>query len=521
VVTISNSSRSAAPLPPAVARDAGRLRRRLATVLGAGALVVALTSTAAQAAATAAYVPGVVVVGFAGATPAGARDATLARAGMLRSSAPQADVREVKLRPGVSVAAAVAHLRGRRGVLWAVPDYIAHAAQAPAVEPPAFEPLAQFADQLTLPPAFIPNDEGTAGAAAGWQQLQWNFAGQFGVGAPQAWGNLIADGRPGGAGVVVAVLDTGIAYANHGRYVRSPDFSAHEFVQGYDFVAHSRHYPEDRNGHGTQVAGTIAEETNNTVGLTGLAYGVRLMPVRVLDALGNGDATTIAQGIIYAVNNHAQIINMSLEFTAGTITARDIPQLIDAIDYAHSKNVLVVAAAGNDEDSQLSYPAKARYVLSVGATTSDGCLAWYSNYGSGLGLVAPGGGGDASIPGDSDCDPDGGAGPDIYQETFTNVNNPNPRVFGLPDGYFGTSMAAPHVTATAALVIASGVLGPHPTVAAIVARLESTATSLGTDDSQYFGAGLVNAAAATAPSGSTGPSGATGTTGTSGATGTT
>jgi len=83
------------------------------------------------------------------------------------------------------------------------------------------------------------------------------------------------------------------------------------------------------------------------------------------------------------------IINLSLEFEAGTITAADIPQLIQAIAYAHSKNVLVVAAAGNDAIGQISYPAKAPYVLAVGATTIDGCLAEYSNFGANLALVAP------------------------------------------------------------------------------------------------------------------------------------
>jgi serine protease len=492
-------------------------------------MLVVLVPAVAQA-ATATYVPGVVVVGFANTTPTGVRNATLARVGMVRASSPESDVREVKLRPHVSVASAVARLRGGRGVLWAVPDYIAHMAgvsvAASAQGSFAFTPMVPFNDQLALPPPFIPDDPGTTGDAGGWQQLQWNFAGQFGVNAPQAWANLIADGRPGGTGVTVAVLDTGIAYANHGRFVRSPDFSGHEFVEGYDFVANSPYYPEDRNGHGTQVAGTIAEETDNGIGVTGLAYGARLMPVRVLNSQGAGSATAIAEGVLFAVKHHAQIINMSLEFTPGSVKATGIPELIDAIDYAHSKNVLVVAASGNDQDGQIAYPAKARYVLAVGATTADGCLAWYSNFGSGLALVAPGGGGDASIPDDSDCAPKAPAGPDIYQETFANVNDPNPHVFGLPSGYIGTSMAAAHVSATAALVIASGVLGPHPTVAQIIARLESTATPLGPSggDSARFGAGLVNAAAATAPigsSGSTGTSGASGSSGSSGSTGST
>ncbi|MGD0981966.1 MAG: S8 family serine peptidase [Solirubrobacteraceae bacterium] len=504
---------------------------RLRSALGALAafLIVFCSSPAAAAAAgTAPYEPGVVVVGFAGHTATAIRNATLAHAGIDGSQSEASGVRELTLRRGVSVSAALARLRGRRDVLWAVPDYIAHAAGAttplPLEQQFPFDPTAPVGDELvgSVGTPFDPNDPGSAGTPGGWQQLQWNFAGQWGVGAMQAWGNLIADGHPGGRGVTVAVLDTGIAYDNHGRYIRSPDFSASEFVAGYDFVSHSP-YADDRNGHGTQVAGTIAEQTDNGIGVTGLAYGVRLMPVRVLNRAGTGSASTIAKGVYFAVNHHAQIINLSLEFDAGTISAADIPQLIQAIAYAHSKNVLVVAAAGNDATGQISYPAKAPYVVAVGASTIDGCLGGYSNFGAGLALVAPGGGGDAAIPGDSNCQPGMSAGPsaDIYQETYASVANPNPRVFGLPSGYFGTSMAAPAVSAAAALVIASGVLGAHPSVAAITARLEDTATPLapaGSDDSKYFGAGLLNAAAATAPTGSSGTTGVTGTTGSSGST---
>ena len=201
------------------------------------------------------------------------------------------------------------------------------------------------------------------------------------------------------------------------------------------------------------------------------------MPVRVLDSQGNGGATAIAEGIRWAVAHHAQIINLSLEFTAGTVKASSIPELINAIDYALGRNVLVVAASGNEGVGQLSFPAKAKGVVAVGATTPDGCLGYYSNFGPGVTLVAPGGGADADVPGDPHCHPNQTTDVDIYQETFADVDSPRYRVFGLPAGYFGTSMAAPHVSAAAALIIASGVLGPHPTVAAIIAQLTQTATS--------------------------------------------
>ena len=143
--------------------------------------------------------------------------------------------------------------------------------------------------------------------------------------------------------------------------------------------------------------------------------------------------------------------------------------------------------------------ARAPDVVAVGATTEHGCLANYSNDGTGLTLVAPGGGADADLPGDPNCHPEGPSGRDIYQETFTGSS---PQRFGLPSGYEGTSMASPHVAATAALIIASGVLGRDPAPAQLIARLRATARPLGgPSDSRLYGAGLVNAAAATAPGG--------------------
>jgi serine protease len=296
--------------------------------------------------------------------------------------------------------------------------------------------------------------------------------------------------------VIVAVLDTGVAYANRGRFHLSPDFSRYQFVKGYDFIRRDA-YPNDRNGHGTFVASTIAEATNNGVGLTGLAYGVRILPVRVLDTQGEGEASTIAEGVRFAVDHGAQVVNLSLEFSPG-VTARDIPELIEAIRYAHRHRVLVTAAAGNEGHTAVAYPAHAPYVISVGATTENGCLAAYSNDGSGLTLVAPGGGPDADLLGDPNCKPEQ-PGRDIYQVTFTGSS---PRRFGIPSGYEGTSMATPHVSAVAALVIASGVLGRHPTPAQLTARLRATARKLGGGgDERLYGAGLLDAAAATAPGG--------------------
>ncbi len=343
----------------------------------------------------------------------------------------------------------------------------------------------------------IPNDTGIpgiGGAPGDWVPAQWNFTGQFGVQAPQAWANVAAEGAPGGKGVIVAVLDTGVAYMNRGRYRRSPDFSRWGFVQGYDFVDHTP-YANDRNGHGTFVAGTIAEATNNHYGLTGLAFAAQIMPVRVLNSAGEGDATTIAEGVRFAVNHGARVINLSLEFSSD-VTASDIPQLMRALHYAYRKRVVVVAAAGNEGHTAIAYPAKAPHVIAVGASTEHGCLAGYSNDGPGLTLVAPGGGADADLPGDPNCHPEDPSGRDVFQMTFTGSS---PRVFGFPDGYEGTSMATPHVAATVALMLAGRVLGRRPTVTQITRRLRATARKLGgPSDAGLYGAGLLDAAAATA-----------------------
>jgi serine protease len=344
--------------------------------------------------------------------------------------------------------------------------------------------------------AYTPNDPGRAdGGPGGWLGVQWNLSPEVGINAQAAWENTILAGRPGGKGVVVAVLDTGVAYLDRGKFRRSPDLPRTTFVRGYDFVDGDP-YPSDHNGHGTHVASTIAEAADNGIGLVGIAYGARIMPVRVLDRLGEGDSVAIARGIRHAARHGADIINLSFEFSS-SVTAAEIPEILSALRYARKKNVLVVGASGNMSSRSVAYPARAQDVLSVGATTEHGCVAEYSNNGSGLDIAAPGGGPDAAIESEPDhCRPFETPGRDIFQMTFTS----SVRTFGIPSGYMGTSMAAPHVSATAALIIASGAIGAKPTATAIERRLETTAKDLGAPgpDSRY-GWGLIDAGAATAP----------------------
>jgi serine protease len=456
--------------------SAAKLTRRLAcaTPVAVALICVLIGGGAARArakTAAAVFVPGRVLVGYAPALAHATRQTAA------RTEADSADQtsRVVPVPKGETVGQAIARLKRQPGVQYAVPDYVAHQA------------------------GWIPNDPGNTHHRQGWQRLQWNFMPGIGVDAPAAWSHMFAHHRPGGRGVTVAVLDTGVAYRDWHQFRKSPDFAWTRFVDPYDFVADDA-FPLDREGHGTFVTGMIAESTNNGVGLTGLAYGATIMPVRVLDADGNGDSVTIGRGIRYAVKHGAQVINLSLEFDKA-VTASDIPDVINAIRFAHRHGVVVVAASGNDANRRLAYPAAAPAVISVGATTRDRCLADYSNGGSRLDLVAPGGGDDASLPADPDCHPLRIL-PAVHQMTFKDLNSlspgTNPTQFGYP-GTYGTSMAAPAVSATAALVIATGVIGRHPSPDQILTRLEQTATPLGgalrpNDD---YGWGLVNAGAAT------------------------
>ncbi len=193
--------------------------------------------------------------------------------------------------------------------------------------------------------------------------------GLINIRAPQGW-----DLTTGSASVTIAIIDTGVDFSHIDL--------ANKLVPGYDFVNNDTD-PQDDNGHGTHVAGIAAAASNNNVGVAGTSWGARIMPVKVLNSSGGGTYANTALGVIWAVDHGAQIINLSLGGTGPSSV------LADAINYAHTKGAVVVAAAGNTGSNFVLYPARYPNVIAVAKTNStdnwDG-----SNHGPEIDLAAPG-----------------------------------------------------------------------------------------------------------------------------------
>jgi serine protease len=313
---------------------------------------------------------------------------------------------------------------------------------------------------------FVPDDP--------YYHYQWNFdnSSTGGIHTQAAW-----DLETGDPNVIVAVLDTGVAYEDYESYKRAPDLAETAFVPGYDFV-NSDDHPNDDQGHGTHVTGTIAQSTENELGVAGIAFRCSIMPIKVLDDDGVGDQFTITQGIYFATNRGAKVINMSFGSPEGSTSMRN------AAAFAYRNGVTLVCAAGNDyqKGNPPSYPAAyADYCIAVAATRFDGLRSYYSTTGPYVDIAAPGG--DMLVDQNGDGYPDG-----ILQQTFS----VDPTEFN----YFffqGTSMAAPHISGVAALLVSRGITQPDQVREAI----QNTATDVGDPgwDPEY-GWGIVNAAAA-------------------------
>jgi subtilisin family serine protease len=333
----------------------------------------------------------------------------LARQGAIRSRKfPRLNIRSITL-PEEKVEAALAALRADPEIEFAERDFMAQA-------------------------AFVPNDPYILSG------FEWHLSR---IDAGHAW-----DFTAGLSNTTVAVLDSGINAAH-------PDLAG-RILPGYDFVNGDADTSDDF-GHGTAVAGTLVASGNNGVGVAGVAFGCRVLPVKVVDSSGFASYSCIAQGIHYAVDQGVRVINLSLAGDAASAT------LQQAIDYAWSNNVVVVAAAGNNANSMPQYPAACDHVIAVSASTASDSLASFSSYGNGITLCAPG------------------------ENIWTTQRDPN-NPYG---SWRGTSFASPIVAGVAALIASENPTLPN---SEIVSILEQTADDLGLPGyDTSFGFGRVNA----------------------------
>lgn len=356
------------------------------------------------------FVPGEILVKFKdGVSSQRTRRGLSKVQGQIKQTVSAINVARVEVSKGQELAA-IAALRTDPNVEFVEPNYIARALDTP--NDPSFG-------------------------------IQWGYIkAQF----PTAW-----DVTKGDSSLIVAVIDTGIDL-DHPDLDCTVSNGASKLTAGFDFV-NDDNAPDDDDGHGTHVAGTVGACTDNSLGVAGAAPNVRLMPVKVLDENGDGNYLDVASGIVYATDNGAKIINLSLGGRGTDDT------LASAVAYAHNKGVLLVAASGNS-DTALFYPSAYSQVIAVGSTDSGDNRLSSSNHGAGLDVVAPGG--------------------FIYST--------------IPGGYTsssGTSMASPHVAGLAALIWS---VDPSLTSTQVRQLIRDTADDLGSSGFDiFYGYGRINA----------------------------
>ena len=371
------------------------------------------------------FAPGRILVKFKlQAGPADRAALHRAQRGHLIQKIPGIKVEVVSVPPGAERARAAAYARSPL-VAYAEPDYIAYAMGDPSDE--------HFAEQWGLNNTGQPYKDSLTGTP------------DADIDAPEAWDILL-----GSADVWIAILDTGIDQDH-------PDLDD-KLVGSIDFTGSGG--VDDLYGHGTHVAGIAAAETNNSLGVAGVGYNSSMLNVKVLNDQGSGYYAWIANGIIWATYNGADVINMSL---GGTRKSRTLEK---AVNYAWSNGVVLVAAAGNSGNPSPTYPAKYENCIAVAATDSSDQKAPFSEYGDWVDVAAP--------------------GVDIFS-TFPN----HPYVIGKSLNYdygSGTSMSTPFVSGLAALVWATG----YTSNSAVRDQIETTADPIpGTG--QYWIHGRINA----------------------------
>lgn len=347
------------------------------------------------------YVSGEVLVKFKPVARDAGKKVAVSDGYKVESGVPVLGIDKLRLPKGMSVELAMKELRTLPWVEFVEPNYIYHA-------------------------TFTPNDT-SFGSQWGPKKIQ----------SEQAW-----DINKGDPTVVIAIIDTGISSTH-------PDLASKR-VAGWNFVSNNNN-PNDDNGHGSHCAGIAAAITNNATGVAGVGFNCSLMPVKVLNSGGSGTLQNVANGINWAADNGANVLSLSLGGSGAT-------SMQQAVDYAWSKNCVVVAAAGNNGSTSMFYPAAYTNCIAVAATTTSDTRASFSNYGSNwVDVAAP--------------------GVNIYS-TYMGSQ------YATLDG---TSMACPHVSGLAGLLFsAKGKATPNSTVRSLI---EQNCDSVGT----FVAFGRINA----------------------------